>query len=172
MLHTYSSSCCFCYSYREMLRLLQTVLILSLCIRTVHSCVNNYFLFEELTFGNNSENRLKLYQASTILTSTCLTQWHIVTYRNFSNGTHVDISTDPSCPHGQVWIWLAHPIFVIQEPAFLNHLTLFMLNYFEEWIPPHVKLTVPYPCQRQAKEFLERMTTSLGHLIGVLLCVE
>ena len=127
MLHTYSSSCCFCYSYREMLRLLQTVLILSLCIRTVHSCVNNYFLFEELTFGNNSENRLKLYQASTILTSTCLTQWHIVTYRNFSNGTHVDISTDPSCPHEQVWIWLAHPIFVIQEPASLNHLTLFML---------------------------------------------
>ena len=162
---------CFCNSFREMLRLLQTVLILSLCIRTVHSCVSNYFLFEELTFGNNSENRLKLYQAF-YRPNKHLPYSVEVTYQSISNGTRINISTDPSCPHEQVWIWLAHPIFVIQEPVFLNRLTLLMLNYFEEWKPPHVKLAVPYPCQGQAEAFLEQMTTSVGHLIGVPLCVE
>ena len=157
---------CFCDSFREMLWLLQSVLVFSLCIHTVHSCVDNYFLFEELTFGNNSENRLKLYQAF-YRPNKHLPYSVAVTYRSISNGTHVNISTDPSCPHKQEWFWLAHPIFVMQEPTVLNHLTLLLLNYFEEWIPPRVELTVPYPCQGQAKEFLEQMTTSVGHLIGV-----
>ena len=141
---------------------LQTVFILSLWIGTVHSCVDNYFTFEELTFSNNSENSLKLYQAF-YPPNTHLPYSVLVTYRTLLNGTHVNISTDQNCPNRQVWIWLSSPVFLFQEPTALNRHTLFMLNHFEEWIPPHVTITVPYPCQDEAEGFMQRMTTSVGY---------
>ena len=66
------------------------------------SCVDNYLDFEEQTFDNNSENRLKLYQAF-YSSNDHLPYSVVVTYQAvLPNGTRVNISTDPSCSHRQV----------------------------------------------------------------------
>ena len=62
------------------------------------SCVENYLDFEEQTFGNNSENRVKLYQVS-YPPNVHLPYSMVVSYQAaLPNGTKVNISTDPSCP--------------------------------------------------------------------------
>ena len=155
-------SCPAIYSCKEMLFLLQSVIILSLWICRVSGCVDNYFTFEEQTFSKNNENRLKLYQAF-YPPNAHLPYSVVVTYQtNYPNGTQVNISSDPNCPHRQVWIWLSSPVFLYQEPTTLNRHTMFMLNYFQDWIPPHVTITVPYPCQNQTEGFIQRLTTSVG----------
>ena len=156
--------CCISISsFIEMLWLpLPTVFILSLWFGTVHTCVDNYLIFEEETFSNNSENRMKLYQAF-YTPNTHLPYSVIVTYQAVLNGARVNISADPSCPYTEVWIWLSSPTFLYLEPTSLNRHTLFTLNYFEEWIPPHVTITVPYPCQDQAERFMQEMTTSVSY---------
>ena len=141
--------------------MLESLCIISLTIGVVHGCVDNYLTFEELTFSNNSENRLKLYQAFYPINEH-LPYSVLVTFQSLLNGTQVNISTDPSCPNRQVRIWLSSPVFLFQEPTSLNRHTLFTLNFFEDWIPPHITITVPYPCQDEAEGFLQRMTTSVG----------
>ena len=62
------------------------------------NCVDNYLDFEEQTFDNNSENRVKLYQAF-YPPNDHLPYSVVVTYQAvLPNGTKVNISTDPSCP--------------------------------------------------------------------------
>ncbi len=62
------------------------------------NCVDNYVAFEEQTFGNNSENRMELYQAfyppNDHLPYSVLVSYQAV----LPNGTRVNISTVPSCP--------------------------------------------------------------------------
>ena len=153
-----------------MLRLLQSIIFLFLWFGTVYGCVDSYLDFEEQTFGNNSENRLKLYQAF-YPPNDHLPYSVVVSYQAvLPNGTQVNISTNPSCPYTQVWIWLSSPVFLFLEPTSLNRHTLFILNYFEEWIPPHVTITTPYPCQDQAEGFLQQITTSVS-CFGASLCV-
>ena len=68
------------------------------------NCVDNYLDFEEKTFGNNSKNRVKLYQAF-YPPNDHLPYSVVVTYQAaLPNGTGVNISTDPSCPDRQVWL--------------------------------------------------------------------
>ena len=70
------------------------------------SCVDNYIYldFEEQTFGNNSENRVKLYQAF-YPPNNRLPYSVVVTYQSaLPNGTRVNISTDPICLDRQVWL--------------------------------------------------------------------
>ncbi len=70
------------------------------------SCVDNYLDFEEQTFGNNSENWLKLYQTF-YPPNDHFPYSVVVTYQTvLPNGTKVNISTDPSCPDRQVWQYL------------------------------------------------------------------
>ena len=128
----------------------------------VSSCVDNYLNFEEQTFGNNSENRVKLYQAF-YPPNSHLSYSVVVTYQTvFPNGTRVNISVDNKCPNEQVWMWHSSPGFLFYDATYANRDMLLTLNYFEEWIPPHLILTTPYPCGQHIREFLTLMTSSVS----------
>ena len=125
-------------------------------------CVDDYLDFEEQTFGNNSENRLKLYRAF-YPPNEHLPYSVIVTYQTvFPNGTTINISTDSSCPDEQAWMWLSSPVFLFAEPTLANWMTLYALNYFEEWEPPQLFINIPNPCDGNAEDFLNHMTYSVG----------
>ena len=126
------------------------------------SCVDDYLEFVEQTFGNNSENRLKLYQAF-YPPNDHLPYSVVVTYQAvLPNGTRVNISTDLSCPDRQVWVWLSSPILLFIDPTEMNRIALYTLNHFTEWVPPHLTITTPLPCSAKAEEFLTLMTTSVS----------
>ena len=126
------------------------------------SCVDNYLDFEEQTFGNNSENRLKLYEAF-YPPNDHLPYSVVVTYQAvLPNGTGVNISTDPTCPDKQVWLWLSSPILLTTDPVDLNHLALYILNHFTEWVPPYLIITTPLLCSAKAEGFLTLMTSSVS----------
>ena len=128
----------------------------------VSSCVDNYLNFEEQTFGNNSENRVKLYQAF-YPPNSHLSYSVAVTYQTvFPNGTQVNISVDNKCPNEQVWMWHSSPVFLFYDATYANRDMLLTLNYFEEWIPPHLILATPYPCGQHTREFLTLMTSSVS----------
>ena len=131
------------------------------------SCVDNYQDFEEHTFSNNSENRLKLYQAF-YPPNDHLPYSVVVTYQAvLSDGTRVNISTDPSCPDRQVWLWLSSPVMFILQPTQLNRVALYTLNHFTEWVPPHLTITTSLPCSAKAEEFLTLMTTSVSSAMNI-----
>ena len=131
------------------------------------SCVDNYQDFEEHTFSNNSENRLKLYQAF-YPPNDHLPYSVVVTYQSvLSDGTRVNISTDPSCPDRQVWLWLSSPVMFILQPTQLNRVALYTLNHFTEWVPPHLTITTSLPCSAKAEEFLTLMTTSVSSAMNI-----
>ena len=126
------------------------------------SCVDDYLDFEEQTFGNNSENRLKLYQAF-YPPNDHLPYSVEVSYQGvLPNGTRVNISTDLSCPDRQVWLWMSSPVLLFTGPTELNRLALYTLNHFAEWVPPHLTIMTPLPCSAKAEEFLTLMTTSVS----------
>ena len=126
------------------------------------SCVDDYLNFEEQTFGNNSENRLKLYQAF-YPPNDHLPYSVVVSYQAvLPNGTRVNISTDLSCPDRQVWVWVSSPILLFTSPTQLNRVVMYTLNHFAEWLPPHLTITTPLPCSAKAEEFLTLMTTSVS----------
>ena len=126
------------------------------------SCVDYYLDFEAHTFGNNSENRLKLYQAF-YPPNDHLPYSVVVTYQAvLPNGTRVNISTDSSCPDRQVWLWVSSPILLIMNPTDVNRLALYTLNHFTEWVPPHLTIATPLPCSAKVEEFLTLMTTSVS----------
>ncbi len=131
------------------------------------SCVDNYQDFEEHAFSNNSENRLKLYQAF-YPPNDHLPYSVVVTYQAvLSDGTRVNISTDPSCPDRQVWLWLSSPVMFILQPTQLNRVALYTLNHFTEWVPPHLTITTSLPCSAKAEEFLTLMTTSVSSAMNI-----
>ena len=131
------------------------------------SCVDNYLDFEEQTFGNNSENRLKLHQAF-YPPNNHLPYSVLVTYQAvLPNGTRVNISTDLSCPDRQVWLWVSSPFLLSVDPTELNRLSLYTLNYFTEWVPLHLTIATPLPCSPKAEEFLTLMTTSVSSAMNL-----
>ncbi len=114
------------------------------------NCVDTYFDFEEQTFGNNSENRMKLYQAF-YPPNDHLPYSVVLTYQAaLPNGTKVNISTDPSCrADRQVWLWLSSPFLLVMDPTELNRVVLYTLNHFTEWRPPHLIIATPIPCSAE-----------------------
>ena len=131
------------------------------------NCVDNYLDFEEQTFGNNSENRVKLYQAF-YPPNDHFPYSVVVTYQAvLPNGTKVNISTDPSCPDRQVWRWVSSPTFFLLDPTNLNRLALYTLNHFTVWVPPHLTITTPLPCSAMVEEFLTLLTTSVSSTMNV-----
>ena len=134
------------------------------------SCVDDYQDFEEQTFGNNSENRLKLYQAF-YPPNDHLPFSVVVTYQSvLPNGTRVNISTDPSCPDSQVWLWVSSSTLFLLDPTELNRLALYTLNHFTKWVPPHLTIATPLPCSAKVEEFLTLMTASVSNTMN-LQCV-
>ena len=126
------------------------------------SCVDNYLDFEEQTFGNSSENRLKLYEAF-YPPNRHLPYSVVVTYQAvLPNGTGVNISTDSYCLDRHVWLWLSSPILLLVEPTELNRVALYTLNHFTNWVPPHLIITTPLPCSDKTERFLTLMTSSVS----------
>ena len=131
------------------------------------NCVDNYVAFEEQTFGNNSENRMELYQAF-YPPNDHLPYSVVVSYQAvLPNGTKINISTDPSCPDRQVWLWVSSPTSFLMSPTELNRIALYTLNHFSEWVPPHLTITTPLPCSAKAEGFLKLMTTSVSSTMDV-----
>ena len=131
------------------------------------SCVDNYLDFEEQTFGNNSENRVKLYQAF-YPPNDHLPYSVVVTYQAvLPNGTNVNISTDPSCPDRQVWLWVSSLILFVLDPTNLNRGAFYTLNHFTEWVPPHLTIATPLPCSAKVEEFLALMTASVSSTMNI-----
>ena len=129
------------------------------------SCVDNYLDFEEKTFSNNSENRVKLYQTF-YPPNGHLPYSVVVSYQAaLPNGTMVNISTDPSCPNRQVWQWVSSPTLFILGPTELNRVALYTLNHFTEWVPPHRNIAIPLPCSAKAEGFLKLMTASVSSTV-------
>ena len=134
------------------------------------SCMENYLDFEEQTFGNNSVNRVRLYQAF-YPPNDHLPYSVVVSYQAvLPNGTRVNISTDPSCPDRQVWLWVSSPILFLLDPTTLNRGALFTLNHFTDWVPLHLTITTPPPCSAKVEEFLTLMTSSVSNTMN-LQCV-
>ena len=131
------------------------------------SCIDNYLDFEEQTFGNNSENRVKLYKAF-YPPNDHLPYSVVVTYQAvLPNRTRVNISTDPSCPDRQVWLWLSSPVLFIVNPTELNRLSLYTLNHFKPWVPPKLDIATPLPCLPKAEGFHRLMTTSVSSTVNL-----
>ena len=127
------------------------------------NCMDNYLDFEEETFGNNRENRMKLHQAF-YPPNDHLPYSVVVTYQAvLPNGTKVNVSTVPSCPDRQVWLWASSPALFLLSPTELNRLALYTLNHFTEWVPSYHTITIPQPCSAKAEEFLTLMTTSVSN---------
>ena len=126
------------------------------------SCVDSYLDFEEQTFDNNSENRVKLYQAF-YPPNDHLPYSVVVSYQAvLPNGTMVNISTDPSCPDRPVWLWVSSPFLLNMDPIELSRLALYTLNHFTEWVPPHLTIATPLPYSGNTEEFLTLITTSVS----------
>ena len=146
----------------ELLYILFAYLMWNVPSPVTSDCVDNYLDFEEQTFGNNSENRLKLYK-DFYPPNDHLPYSVIVTYQTvFPNGTKINISSDSSCPDEQAWMWLSSPVLLFAEPTLANRMTLYALNFFEEWDPPQLFLNIPTPCEENAEEFLQQMTYSVS----------
>ena len=134
------------------------------------SCVDDYQDFEEEALGNSTRNRVKLYQAF-YPPNDHLPYSVAVSYQAaLPNGTRVNISTDPSCPDRQVWLWVSSPTLFLLDPTELNRIALYTLNHFTEWIPPHLTIATPLPCSAKVEEFLTLMTTSVSNTMN-LQCV-
>ena len=131
------------------------------------SCVDDYQDFEEEALGNSTRNRVKLYQAF-YPPNNHLPYSVVVTYQAaLPNGTMVNISTDPSCPDRQVWLWVSSPTLFLLDPTELNRLALYTLNHFAEWVPPHLTIATPPPCSAKVEEFLTLMTTSVSSIMNL-----
>ena len=131
------------------------------------SCIDNYLDFEEQTFGNNSENRVKLYQAF-YPPNDHLPYSVVVTYQAvLPNGTRVNISTDLCWPDRQVWLWVSSLILFVFDPTTLNRVAFYTLHHFTEWVPPHLTIATPLPCSAKIEQFLTLMTTSVSSTMNL-----
>ena len=126
-----------------------------------YNCVEDYGKFEEMAFMNNTENSRKLSQAF-YPPYGHLPYSVIVDYKSIDgNGSEVTLLRTPSCPRPEL-IWMSSIVFIYSRPEFLNRLSLYTLNYFEEWNPPKIMIFVPYPCPNMTTKFLLQMTSSVS----------
>ena len=131
------------------------------------NCIEDYRKFEEMTFMNNTENRQKLSQAF-YPPYGHLPYSVIVDYKSIdANGSEVALLSTPSCPKAKL-IWFSSIVFIYSRPEFLNILSLYTLNYFEEWKPQKIAIFVPYPCSNMTTKFLLQMTSSVSIIMKTI----
>ena len=132
------------------------------------NCIADYRTFEEMTFVNNMENRQELSQAF------YPPYGHfpysvIVEYKSIdANGSEVTLLGTPSCPRPEL-TWMSSIVFIYSRPEFFNKLSLYTLNYFEEWQSPEITILAPYPCFNVTTKFLLQMTSSVSMLIIIIM---
>ena len=132
------------------------------------NCIEDYRTFENMTFVNNTENNEKLSEAF-YPPYGHLPYSVIVDYKSTdANGSEVTLLSTPSCPRPEL-IWFSSMLLMYMRPEFLNRLSLFTLNYFEEWKPPKITILVPYPCFNVTTKFLLRMTSSVSIYVYIVL---
>ena len=128
-------------------------------------CTDSYAEFERASIGSNvsgSNIRNQLYEAfyspNQHLPYSVLVTYQLV----LANGTKFNLSSDQDCIT-ELWMWLSSPLFLAGNTAMINHMLLFTLNYFMEWDPPHVTITMTIaPCPSKIETFLSMMTASVG----------
>ena len=132
-------------------------------------CADSYVDFESASVGSNISGthiREQLYNAF-YTPNHHLPYSVLVTYQLLlDNGTRFNISSEQECST-ELWAWLSSPEFLMKEATYLNRYLLFTLNYFMEWIPPHVIITTTVaPCTDKISDFLGQMTASVGLSLG------
>ena len=128
-------------------------------------CTDSYAEFESASVGSNVSDthiRTQLYEAfyspNHHLPYSVLVTYQLV----LDNGTRFNLSSDQDCGT-DLWVWLSSPAFLALEPTYLNRYLLFTLNYFMEWIPPHVIITTTIaPCNDKMSDFFNRMTSAVS----------
>ena len=128
-------------------------------------CTNSYAEFESASVGSNvsgTHTRNQLYEAfytpNHHLPFSVLVTFQLV----LDNGTRLNLSSDEDCS-SELWLWMSSPAFLAAEPTLLNRYLLFALNYFMEWIPPHVIITTTVaPCTGKISDFFNRMTSAVS----------
>ena len=150
-----------------------TKLVFLLLLAFVHSsadqqgllCTGSYTEFVSASVdsnGSGTHNRNRLYEAfytpNHHLPYSVLVTFQLV----LDNGTRLNLSSDEDCS-SELWLWLSSPAFLTVEPTFLNRYILFTLNYFMEWIPPHVIITTTIaPCTSKMSDFFNRMISAVS----------
>ena len=128
-------------------------------------CADSYVDFVSASVGSNvsgTHTRNQLYEAfytpNHHLPFSVLVSYQLV----LDNGTRLNLSSDEDCI-SELWVWMSSPAFLAAEPTFLNRYLLFTLNYFMEWIPPHVIITTTVaPCTGKISDFFNRMTSAVS----------
>ena len=128
-------------------------------------CTDSYTEFEWASVGSNvsgSSIRNQLYEAfyspNQHLPYSVLVTYQLV----LANGTRFNLSSDQNCST-EMWLWLSSPVFLTGNMEFVNHALLNTLNYFMDWDPPHVTITMTTaPCPAKIETFLSMMTASVG----------
>ena len=87
----------------------------------------------------------------------------VVTYQLvLANGTRHILSSDQDC-NTELWVWLSSPVFLLADVTYFNRYLLFTLNYFMDWYPPHITITMTTaPCPANMESFLYKMTVSVS----------
>ena len=128
-------------------------------------CTDSYAKFESASVGSNVSGihiRNQLYEA--FYTPNRHFPYSVrITYQLIlDNGTRFNLSSDQDCST-ELWVWMSSPAFLYVEPTYLNRYLLFTLNYFMEWIPPHVVITTTVaPCTDKISDFFNRMTSAVS----------
>ena len=128
-------------------------------------CTNSYSEFVSASVGSNvsgTHTRNQLYEAfytpNHHFPYSVLVTFQLV----LDNGTRINLSSDEDCS-SELWVWMSSPVFLAAEPTLLNRYLLFALNYFMEWIPPHVIITTTVaPCTGKISDFFNRMTSAVS----------
>ena len=128
-------------------------------------CTDSYTEFESASVGSNvsgTHTRNQLYEAfytpNRHLPFSVMVTFQLV----LDNGTRLNLSSDEDC-RSELWLWMSSPAFISMEATYLNRFLLFTLNYFMEWIPPHVIVTTTVaPCTDKMASFLNEMTATVS----------
>ena len=132
---------------------LGSILVSPACgMSTNNSCVTSFSAFQKAVIADdaNVEGLAKaFYKANSPFPLSVKVVYHV----NSSNGTDI-ISTNPDCPtREEFWLWVPSPVFIFMSPTKLNLYALFTLNYFRNFQPPEVSISVPNICNTSTSQF-------------------
>ena len=131
-------------------------------INTLSSCIADFAEFQKKAFANNTCNNIMQVNDAFNPLYGHAPYSLMVTYKTVKpNGSQKTLLTTEFCQRLQL-AWLSSVVFVYSRPEILNRLSLYTLNYFEEWKPRKITLVVPYPCPNKTEELLLKLTASVS----------
>ena len=127
---------------------------------TPTNCVSNFFEFEKY-LKNNSQVQNKLQEIFNPPNQHLPYSVEVVYQTSNGNGSLTAVSTEPDCSE-QVWMWLSSPMFIYAPPEFINHLSLYTLNYFSPWEAEEIHIPVARPCPDVKEKLLFQVTAQVS----------